>query len=103
MNIFRMYSYLYSRRKEMNTICTWAGIQTTLILVSLAQYFISLIQYSSALEYNITGQVVGSHIVCVRTRMIVVIVSFETEFPNATKLVTYIPGTRCSLEVNGCG
>jgi hypothetical protein len=41
---------------------TWADIQTTLILVSLAQYLISLMQDSSALEYNITGQVGSSHI-----------------------------------------
>jgi len=62
VNILRMYSYIYSQRKEMNRICPWADNQTTLILVSLAQYFTSLIQYSSALEYNITGQVESSHI-----------------------------------------
>jgi hypothetical protein len=47
VNILRMYSYMYSHCKEMNRICTWADIQTTLLLVSLAQYFISLRQDSS--------------------------------------------------------
>ena len=63
VNILRMYSYMYSNCKEMNRTRTSANIQTTLILVSLAQYLISLIQDSSALEYNITGQVESSHII----------------------------------------